>query len=299
VVRADRLSVRSLGVVASLCSCAVLLGAWQAWLAPERLLRDAARSRLASAMAELARLRQSNAGLTGLRREVRSLEAKLAAAGPTAGPSDASAHVLDAVNAAAMQSGLALASFANRPSTDRRTDRVEFAADGSFHEVVAFLKSLVAAGLVATIHEIAIKPASKPDTRRIVTATIVAGSGAGARAFALDLGDAGTAAGRDPFLDPRRMDRAIAPANGTDRPVRPAAATLAAVPLDDVSVTGIVRAGGVMLATLQTSHRRTFVVRLQERLLDATVHGIDADGVVFVRDATRAEPVRKALGGAR
>ena len=72
---------------------------------------------------------------------------------------------------------------------------------------------------------------------------------------------------------------------------------LAAVSVDDVSVTGIARAGDRMTAVLQGANRQTFVVHPSDRLLDATVTAIDEAGVVFARKTSKkSEVVRKNLG---
>ena len=289
-----RLSARSRRAVLALFSCSILIAAWQTWLAPERLLRDAARSRLAAATAELARLRQTTGGLIGLRREVRSLEARLLSADAAGEPSDHAGHILEVVNAAATESGLALTSFSGgRASPDAKTSRIELAVEGGFQDVVAFVAGLVALGRIASIHEIAIKPIARPDARRGVTATVVAEPDDGTRA--IPLAELVFASGRDPFVDPLKANTTL-PVGDDRKPASgPAAARLAGIAIDDVSVTGIVRAGEVSSATLQTSDRRTFVVRPHERLLDATIHTIDLTGVVFFRHSSSV-PVRKVIG---
>jgi hypothetical protein len=99
---------------------------------------------------------------------------------------------------------------------------------------------------------------------------------------------------RDPFdglVTPRRAS--ASPAPGTKPP-----AGLAGVALADVIVRGIVRNGDTMLAILEAPNRQSFVTRVNDRLLDATVVRIDADGVVFGEQVARGmapNHQRKAL----
>lgn len=83
---------------------------------------------------------------------------------------------------------------------------------------------------------------------------------------------------RDPFgslITPRRN-------TGTgDGPSERPPAGLAGVALADVLVRGVVRNGDTMLAILEGPNRQSYVSRVEDRLLDATVVRIDADGVIF------------------
>jgi Tfp pilus assembly protein PilO len=289
-----RLSARSLRAVLALVSCSILIGAWQTWLAPERLFRDAARSRLAAAIAEIDKLRQTTGGLIGLRREVRSLEIRLESAEGAQEPSDHAGHILEVANAVATESGLALTSFSGgRASPDGKAARIALEVEGGYQQVVAFVADLIGAGRIASIHEIAIKPIARPDARRAVTATLVAEPGTGTHTIALD--DAVFATGRDPFVASRRTGGTVMAGDGRAPATGPAPARLEGIAIDDVAVTGIVRAGEVSSATLQTSDRRTFVVRPHQRLLDGTIQSIDLTGVVFFRHSSSAQ-VRKAIG---
>lgn len=99
---------------------------------------------------------------------------------------------------------------------------------------------------------------------------------------------------RDPFssLVAERVSRTDgAPA------ARPPAG-LAGIALADVNVRGIVRSGTTTLAILEGPNRQSFVSRVNDRLLDATIVRIDADGVIFGEQVERgAAPnhLRKAL----
>ena len=98
---------------------------------------------------------------------------------------------------------------------------------------------------------------------------------------------------RDPFgslVLPKRTATA-ATADG----LRPRSG-LATLSLSDVIVKGIVRNGTTMLAILESPGKQSFVTRVKDRLLDATVMNIDRDGVVFSdRSGGTATDVRKPL----
>ncbi len=101
---------------------------------------------------------------------------------------------------------------------------------------------------------------------------------------------------RDPFVS------LVAPKRGVPTPTasRPKAG-LSGVVLADVSVRGIVQNGRSTLAVLEGPGGKSFVARSRDRLQDATVKTIDADGVTFVQQvvdvmgAPHARDVRKSL----
>jgi hypothetical protein len=72
---------------------------------------------------------------------------------------------------------------------------------------------------------------------------------------------------------------------------------LAALALADVTVRGIVKAGPVMMATIETPSKQSFTARVKDRILDAVVKSIDANGVVFAEEtgSGASVDVRKAL----
>ena len=98
---------------------------------------------------------------------------------------------------------------------------------------------------------------------------------------------------RDPFTSLVVPKRTASPASDG----RPRTG-LAAVALADVTVRGIVRHGERTLAILETAAKQSFVARPKDRLLDASVQAIEADGVVFVEAADpgmRPNEIRKTL----
>lgn len=297
-----RLSVRSQGLVLFLLTLSVLLGAWQTWLVPERLLRQSQQARVASARSELARLRYTSAGLRALRQEVRALEGR-AADSRAAEPADDSEHILDVLNAAALATGAALTTFSTSEAAKDGSGegrQVQLALEGGFHEVVRFLAHLVSKGRVGGIRDITIKRAVTTGGSRTVSASVVAETSSAAAALALE--EIGATSGRDPFDDVTDVagQKGLA-ASGSLTASAAGIGGLSALAVDQVTVTGIVRAGNAISAMLQAPNRRTFVGRPNDRLLDATIESIDASGVTFMRlpgslAGSPARPLRKSLG---
>lgn len=101
---------------------------------------------------------------------------------------------------------------------------------------------------------------------------------------------------RDPFVS--LVTPRVSRTDAEPGPARPPAAGLAGIALADVRVRGIVRSGTTTLAILEGPNRQSFVSRVNDRLLDATIIRIDADGVIFGEQVERgAAPnhLRKAL----
>jgi hypothetical protein len=73
---------------------------------------------------------------------------------------------------------------------------------------------------------------------------------------------------------------------------------LAGIALADVTVRGILRAGDTMFAILEAPNRQSYTTRPKDRLLDATVVSVDAQGVTFNEQTGPGMPpslVRKSL----
>jgi Tfp pilus assembly protein PilP len=101
---------------------------------------------------------------------------------------------------------------------------------------------------------------------------------------------------RDPFVS------LVAPKRGVPAPAasRPKAG-LSGLVLADIAVKGIVQNGRNTFAVLEGPGGKSFVARSRDRLQDATVKTIDADGVTFVQQvvdvmgASHPRDVRKSL----
>lgn len=107
-----------------------------------------------------------------------------------------------------------------------------------------------------------------------------------------------TAGRRDPFMAlvrPRVLPTTLAPAPL----VRPRAG-LAGLALADINVRGVLRAGDVMMAILEGPDKKSFNAKVDDKLADASIKTIDAQGVIFVVRPDGASPVevRKALRSA-
>jgi Tfp pilus assembly protein PilP len=101
---------------------------------------------------------------------------------------------------------------------------------------------------------------------------------------------------RDPFVTLMIAKKSGAAATAA-RPI----VGLAGVALADVAVKGVIHNGATMVAVLEGPGGKSFVARSKDRLQDATVKAIDADGVVFIErvvdalGAVRTRDVRKSL----
>ena len=211
-------------------------------------------------------------------------------------------HILQPLGDLAMRSGVTIAAFSEASSPnekDLKQRRVNLILEGCFNGILTFIDGLVSLGRIGSIVELVIKPQTKASARPAVAATIVAEVRAPAAVLtwsdsALESGE--LLDGRDPFLDPGIGSPASPGAANQATNTQPPAG-LAAVSVDDVSVTGLAKAGDRMTAVLQGANRQTFVVKPFDRLLDATVTAIDDAGVVFERKTSRKpEVVRKNLG---
>jgi hypothetical protein len=98
---------------------------------------------------------------------------------------------------------------------------------------------------------------------------------------------------RDPFASLIVPKRAITAANDGTR----ARTGLGSVALNDVTIRGVIRAGTTMMAILEGPNKQSFTIRPKDRLFDATVVAVDADGVVFSQQAEGlgSSQVRKSL----
>jgi Tfp pilus assembly protein PilP len=134
----------------------------------------------------------------------------------------------------------------------------------------------------------ALAQSATPDATAAAPVTIPLGSRVGFNDGGYD--DGGR---RDPFLGliaPRRT------ASARPNDTRPRTG-LAALALADIAVKGIVRSGDTMMAILEGPGRQSYVARLKDRLLDASVQSIDSTGVVFSEQVETGTPVqiRKSL----
>ena len=100
---------------------------------------------------------------------------------------------------------------------------------------------------------------------------------------------------RDPFVS------LIVTKKTTTEPSGPMTHTLRGLALADARLTGILKAGDRYLATLEAPDKRSYSIRVDDRLLDAVVKRIEADAVVFVEldanpySGTGPREVRKTL----
>jgi hypothetical protein len=99
---------------------------------------------------------------------------------------------------------------------------------------------------------------------------------------------------RDPFVS------LIAPRKGPTEGAPRASHGLASFMLADVVVTGISRKGDQRMAILQGADRQSYVAKVNDKIADAIIKRIDAQGVVFLEtsrpgDLQRQQETRKPL----
>jgi len=101
---------------------------------------------------------------------------------------------------------------------------------------------------------------------------------------------------RDPFVSLLTPKKAVAAQNSAQK--RPGLASLA---LADVSVKGILKSNGTVMAVLEAPDGHSYVARSKDKLQDAVVKSIDAEGVVFIEEqvdaggAMHPRDIRKTL----
>jgi Tfp pilus assembly protein PilP len=102
---------------------------------------------------------------------------------------------------------------------------------------------------------------------------------------------------RDPFVS--LLTRGSDPQAASSRP-----AGLAGVTISEANVKGIVRDRSGLIAMIQGTGTKTFIVRAGERLMDGSVKAIAADSVVFAQDVqdplsmVKQKEVRKTVRSA-
>ena len=132
----------------------------------------------------------------------------------------------------------------------------------------------------------AVSPAVAPAIEPGAPAVIPVGSRVGELPSGYDSGGR-----RDPFLSLVQTRRSFnGPAMDPNMRARTGLSTLS---VNDVNIKGITKAGPKSFAIVEGPNSQSFVAHLQDKLSDAAVKSIDAQGVVFV-DQTGNE-VRKTL----
>jgi hypothetical protein len=102
---------------------------------------------------------------------------------------------------------------------------------------------------------------------------------------------------RDPFVS------LIAPRKGSTETLPRASHGLASFMLADVVVTGISRKGDERMVILQGADRQSYVAKVNDKIADAIIKRIDAQGVVFLDlprpgDTQKPQETRKPLRSA-
>jgi type IV pilus assembly protein PilO len=328
------------GIVALLCTAGAT-EAWHIRLGPARTDLATRQTRLIALQAEIARAHATAGKLASLEQEVRVLEASLRETTVVLPDEKDPQDVLRTLHELAGESALDLSNFAPKAvvtKTQYAEWPIELGLQGGYHDLGRFFDRIGSMSRLMSLADLQIKVNPKSNSRNAVTATCVATTfvfkkdiapgtsptlapatrpgGAAAPVLGRERLPIGTHVGsaigsaapaglppsstyaeggrRDPFVT------LLAPKPSTTPPHRPIVG-LASVVLAEIAVKGIVHSGATTLAVLEGPGGRSFVARSQDRLQDATVRDIDADGVVFAErvvdaaGAVRAREVRKSL----
>jgi hypothetical protein len=98
---------------------------------------------------------------------------------------------------------------------------------------------------------------------------------------------------RDPFVSLIYSRRSTSPA-----PLAPRSTGLPSMSITDIRISGILRSGQHFVAILEGPDKMSYSARPKDRLLDAVVKSIDAQGVVFIEQSEMTGPgreIRKTL----
>lgn len=101
---------------------------------------------------------------------------------------------------------------------------------------------------------------------------------------------------RDPFVS-------LVRSGADERGARGGGEGLAGLRVDEISVRGVVAAGSGFLAMVQGPDKKTYIVRVNDRLADGTVRDVTAQGLVLMQEVNdplslvKQKEVRKMLRG--
>jgi Tfp pilus assembly protein PilO len=274
---------------------------WYGALGPLRDEVHALETRLASQAPQIQSARALAVALPALQREVQELETALEVFRNSDEPGDLNGLVAE-LQAAAADAELRITGLKIRPQAVREggPDRaVELAIEGTYPAVDRFLTRLSSSAKLTTTPEVTV--AARRDGRgsgaNLAGSVVVFGFDLSSEQSDETFPEYHESARRDPFEAVTRPALAMGPpAVGSD------GKGLASVPLADVIVSGVARNERHRLAILETSARRSFVVRPLDRLADSVVHDVVESGVVFLSQNGNSgvvqvhKPVRPASG---
>ncbi len=274
-----------------------------AWIVPAR--RDIVRreQELARTRGEIAAARQAERRRSEAAAQLASRERRIGRlAAVPADPWDTAA-LLRRLQTLASASNLTILAFAPRAAElrelhEERGNRLELS--GTFHDLARFLEHVGGLPRMVRIGELALRAIEPPGPGATIAAACIVTTFhpelvaplAARREWAYD-----PQGRRDPFVGPRPAGDGRGAA---DRP-----RGLAGVRVAELTLRGLVLAGGRHLGVLAAPGGRTYIVRGAERLLDGVVQAVTHDAVVFEEAARAASSsgagreVRKALASAK
>ena len=276
-----------------------------AWVVPAR--RDIVRreQELARTRGEIAAARQAERRRSELAAQIASRERRIGRlAAVPADPWDTGA-LLRRLQTLASAPNLAIRAFVPRAAElrelyEERGSRLELS--GTFHDLARFLEHVGRLPRMVRIGELDLRAIEPPGPGAAIAAACVVTT------FHSELAAPPAAARREWTYDPQgRRDPFVGPRPGADgsRGAVDRPRGLAGVRVAELTLRGLVFAGGRHLGVLEAPGGRTYIVRGAERLLDGVVQAVTHEAVVFeeaARDASSGgagRKVRKVLASAQ
>ena len=228
-----------------------------------------------------------------LEREILELERALGVLQDSSESGSDSNGLIADLQLAASDTRLRIAGLKPRADLIRESNAeqaVELAIEGTYHDVGRFLGRVSSSTRVMTAPEVSLT--ARQDNRGMKTAAVGSVAILGFDLSAITVSDEGvhgydSGGRRDPFDTLAPNEPSAVPAA-----VATGGRGLAAVQLADVVVKGIARSGQQRLAILETSARRSFIVRPLDRLADSVVHDVGSSGVTFLSQGGRGGPTQ-------
>ncbi len=270
-----------------------------AWIVPAR--RDIVRREqdLTRTRQEIAAARQAERRRSELAARIAARERRIDRRGSVAADAWDTGALLRRLQTLASASSLAIRGFAPQAAElrelyEERGSRLELS--GTFHDLVRFLEHVGRLPRMVRIRELDLRAIEPPvPGATIAAACLVTTFHPALAAPPEGLRSTYDPRGRrDPFVDPRRGREGLP--GVVERP-----RGLAGVRVAELTLRGLVLAGGRRLGVLEAPGGRTYLVRGGERLLDGVVRAVAYDAVVFdeaARDGAGRE-VRKVLARAQ
>ena len=267
-------------------------GFWKVYVTGLQADIQIRRTRLVAVRSDLAKGLGPAGRLHGLQAHVSDLEHRLDSLTAVLPEQKDVADILRRVPGLATQSHLTVQRFTPQPPKAQALHielPYKLHAEGTYHNLGAFLDRISKSQLLIHVPEISIKatPQQQPNASIVaeyVASTVVVQEGKGQKsptamqtappAYSYQMEGR-----RDPFA-------ALIGAGTEPNPSASRPSGLPGVLIGELTVKGIMRDRTGFLAMLQGPDKRTYAVRSGEKLLDGSVKSVTADGIAFLQDVS-------------